>query len=63
MFQELWNLSGGTYQAARGGIAFQLNLWLKKRAKNKKPGVERRAQPLFYFSGSARSSTSSSPYS
>src|ERR1043166_5959736 len=26
-------------------------------AQNKKPGVERRAQPLFPFSGSARSST------
>ena len=71
MPQDLWSLSGGTYEIGWADLAFQRDLWTrftsssrpenpfvvgKMGPKNKKPGVERRVQPR-RFRGSTRSST------
>ena len=57
MPQDLWSLSGGTYLIEKPDLAFQReSLGLSScqglqvqtpQPRNKKPGVERRAQPLF----------------
>ena len=48
MPQDLWSLSGGTYLIEKPDLAFQRDFYAAlKQPRNKKPGVERRAQPLF----------------
>jgi len=57
MPQDLWSLSGGTYLIEKPDLAFQREslgfsycqgLQVQTpQPRNKKPGVERRAQPLF----------------
>ena len=55
MLQDLWSLSGGTY-AAEAAWPTSAIFGDLRGTKNKKPGVERRAQPR-RFRGSTRSST------
>ena len=48
MPQDLWSLSGGTYLIEKPDLAFQRDFYAAlKQPRNKKPGVERRAQPPF----------------